>query len=277
MAGLLAAQTRTDLSHAFQHIAVAHFCLLDLDTVFLSHQEKTQITHDRRNNGVTLKLPLSFHMIAHDGHDLVTIHDISQLIHRQQPVSVSVKSQTQLCLLIDHPCLQLLHMCGTTVCIDVRAVGIVVDRHDLSAQLLHSLHRGIECCTLCTVKHDLHPPQIHIHRFHCMIDILFSGIRTVFDLANACAGGELNAPHIAADQLLDLILQGIRKLVAVPIEKFNTVKLYCVVGSGDHDTRVHLIFSGKIRHRRSGHHTHIHCVRTHGTHACHQSIRQHIS
>ena len=116
-------------------------------------------------------------MKPHQRHDLVTVNDIAQLIHRQKPVGVTVllqvivetgkplselktvmevmpqalvnakvpnHSKPQIGLLKHYPRLQLFHMGGTAVGIDIRTVRIVVDRHYLCPKLFHLEFNGIK-------------------------------------------------------------------------------------------------------------------------------------
>ena len=277
MTGLFAAEAGADLLHALQYIAVTYLGLLHMDGILLCHQEESQITHNGCHDGILLQSTLALHVVAYDCHDLVTIDDITVLIHSQQSVCVSIEGQTDIGLFIDHSGLQFFHMGGATVGIDIGTVRIVVDGHHAAAQFFQAFYGCIERGTLCTIHHDLQSGQIHIDRSHGMIDVLFSGIGTVLDLADSGTDGKFDTGHIVTDQCLDLIFHGIGKLIAVTVKEFNTIELYRIVGCGDHNAGIYFVFLGKISNRRSGNHTYVDTVGSYGAGSCHQRIRQHIS
>ena len=103
MSGLLPSKAGADFLHSFQNITIPHLGLLYPYTVFLSHQEKSKVTHNRCHNGIIGKLTLTLHMIAHNRHDLIAVYYFPILVNRHQPVGVAVKSQADIRVFIDHP------------------------------------------------------------------------------------------------------------------------------------------------------------------------------
>ena len=102
----------------------------------LCHQEKSQIAHNGYYNGILLQSTFFFHKVADDSHNLVAVHDFTIFVHRQQSVRITVKCQTHLGFFYEDTALQLFHMGGTAVGIDIGAVRIVMDSYHLCSQLL---------------------------------------------------------------------------------------------------------------------------------------------
>ena len=100
------------------------------------HQEKSQITHNGYYNGILFQGALFLHKVADDSHNLVAVNDFTVFVHCQQSVRIAVKCQTHLGLLYEDAALQLFHMGGTAVGIDIGAVRIVVDSYHLCSQFL---------------------------------------------------------------------------------------------------------------------------------------------
>ena len=216
-------------------------------------------------------------MVTDDRHNLVTINHVTKLIYCKKPIGISVKSQTNLCLFIYNTCHQLFHMGRATVSIDVRSIRHIMNRYYITAQFLQCLYGSVIRSSLRTVYHDLHSGQIHLYGLNGMIDIFFTCISTILDLSDIRTNRELDRTHIVPDNGFDLILQGLRKLISVSVKEFNSIKLHRIVGCGNNNTCIYLIFSGQIGYRRCGNHAYIHSVRANRTNTSHQCICQHIS
>ena len=165
----------------------------------------------------------------------------------------------------------------SAVGIDIGTVRIVMNGYHAAAQFLQTFHGSVERCAFRTVHYDLQSGQIHIYRSHRMVNVFFSGIRAVFDLADAGSDRELNTGHIVPDQSLDLILYSIRKLITVAVEELDSVKFHRIVRGGDHNSRIYFVFFRQISHCRGRDHSYIDAVGTYRTGSCHQGICQHIS
>ena len=83
---------------------------------------------------------MALHMVAHDSHALISVHDSAVLVHCQQSVRIPVECQTYMSLFVYYSGLKLLHMGRAAVGIDIGAVRIVVDGHNACPQLLQRLH-----------------------------------------------------------------------------------------------------------------------------------------
>ena len=94
MAGLLAAQHRTRLEHALEHMSVAHCGLLDLDAAVLHGALEPEIAHHGRNHAVAGELPTRGEVGSADGLDHVAVDRVAVGVDGQQPVRIAVVRET---------------------------------------------------------------------------------------------------------------------------------------------------------------------------------------
>ena len=160
-------------------------------------------------------------------------------------------------------------MGGSAACIDIRTVRIVVDRHHIRTKQLQCLYRSIVRCSFRAVCHNLHTMQIYRDRLRCMFHIVLSGIRPVCNTADLCSGRKSKILHIIFNDRFDLILHSIRQLIPVRIKKFNAVKFHRIMGCGNHNPRVHMIFSGQISNCRCRYNTDINRIGSDGAYTRH--------
>ena len=80
---------------------------------------------------------------GNDEQQVITIHDRASVIHHQHAVAIAIKSDAQVRMLSQHSSLQLLHVGGTAVVVDVQAVGLSRQHGDLCAQLLEDARRHL--------------------------------------------------------------------------------------------------------------------------------------
>ena len=168
-------------------------------------------------------------------------------------------------------------MGGAAVGIDIGSVGMVVNGYHFRSRHGQSFHGSIKGGSLRRIHHDLHAREIHLHAADRVVDVLLSCLGAEFHLVHARSDGEFDVRHIAADLCLDLILQRIGKLESVPVKELDAVEFHRVVGGGDHNSRIHHILSGQVRHCRSGDHAHIDAVGSHAAGTRHQGVCQHIT
>ena len=154
MARLFASKAGSDFFHSLKHIPVADLCLLNMDSFLFTHEEETQVAHDSRHNGIIRQLAVFFHVIAHNGHNLVAVHHSALLIHCHQSVSVAVKGKADIRFLVDYPCHQLFHMGRAAVGVNVGSVGHVMDGNYVAAKLSERFHGCIVSSPLRTVHND---------------------------------------------------------------------------------------------------------------------------
>ena len=163
MSRLFATQTRPNFLHSFKNISVSDLGLLHLNSVLLRHQKESQIAHYSRNNGVICKLAVFFHMVTDNRHNLIAIHHITQFIHCKKSVRITVKGKTNICLFINNPCLQLLHMRRATVRINIGAIRHIMNGYNICTKFPDCFYGSIVRSSLRTVNHDLESCEINVY------------------------------------------------------------------------------------------------------------------
>ena len=229
VSGLLTSDIVSVFPHVLQNIPVSDFCFLYVDSLFFSHQSKSQVAHDRHNNRILLQSALLLHVVAADCHHLIAVYQIALFIDRKHTIRISVKRDTGIRLLVHNACLQLIHVGRSAVRIDVGSVRVGVNRHQFRAKIAERLDGRVIRRTLRAVHHDLFAVQIDRNTFFHKFHIFILQIKTVFDLSHAGSDRKYHVFHVVADQRFNLILQCIGKLVALPVEKFDAVKFHRIV------------------------------------------------
>ena len=154
MARLLSAQAGSDFTHALQHITVAHLSLFHLQMFSFSHFKEAKITHYGSNNGVFFQLALISHMGTHNSHNLVAVDNCAVFVHRKKPVGIPVKSQAYMSLFVNNSGLQLFHMSGSAVGIDVRSIRHIVYGNHIGPQLPECFYGSVVGSALRTVNNN---------------------------------------------------------------------------------------------------------------------------
>ena len=74
--------------------------------------------------------------MAADIKNQITINDIAILIHSNTSVCISVESKTDIQLFFFDKILKNMDMSGTTVCIDIESIRMIIDHIGLSTQCI---------------------------------------------------------------------------------------------------------------------------------------------
>ena len=210
---------------------------------------QAQVAHYSGHHRVAGQLSPAHQVLAADGHNLVAVNLVAQLVAGQAAVGVAVKGNAQIVAAgLDHGA-QLVQVGGAAAVVDVHAVGVGVD--DVGVQLGETVKqpggsggRG----AVGAVHQNPHARQIRAHGGGQMVDVVLPLLLVgVDDPADVAVGlqGDLLAGE---DDVLNLTLQGVGELEALTVEDLDAVVLKGVVGGGDDDTGV-----GVVVHRDPGH------------------------
>ena len=88
------------------------------------------------------------HILCAHYKDMVTIDNLTLFIHAKAAVSITIMSDTEVSMVFHNSFLQGFHMRGTTVVVDVHAVGQSMDNLDLCAQFTQNLRHYFISCTI---------------------------------------------------------------------------------------------------------------------------------
>src|SRR5215467_2511648 len=96
MAGGFAADVVTVCAHVLEHIAVANRRSHQFEAKFTEVPFKTKVGHHRGDDARALKSAILFPTLRYYGQQLVTVHDVSALIHDDDAVSVAIEGDSDI-------------------------------------------------------------------------------------------------------------------------------------------------------------------------------------
>ena len=99
------------LHHILEHILVADCCLLIVDALLVKCLVKSKIGHDSCDYSVVVQLTLIFQITATDIEDLVSVHDLTLVVHCKTSVRITIKCKSHIKSLLLDKCLKLLNVC----------------------------------------------------------------------------------------------------------------------------------------------------------------------
>ena len=97
--------------HIFKHILVTDCCLLIVDALLVKCLIKSEIRHDSCDYGVVVQLALILQVTATDIEDLVSVHDLTLVVHCKTSVRITIKCKSHIKSLLLDKCLKLLNVC----------------------------------------------------------------------------------------------------------------------------------------------------------------------
>ena len=127
MTGLFTANHIAVCHHILADILIANGSLLITHSFTLQSFVKSHIGHHCGNNSISIQFPLLFQIFTADIHNLVTIDDISTMINCDTTVSISIIGKSNVQAIVYHIFLKDFDMGGSTVCIDVSSIRLIVD------------------------------------------------------------------------------------------------------------------------------------------------------
>ena len=138
MATLLTTNAAAVLSHVLINILVANGSLGITNSLLVKCLVQTKVGHDSSNNGIIQQFATLFHVATVDIKNMVASNDITLLVHTQTAVSVTVIGKTNIQPFLYNELLETLNMRRTGICVDVRAVWLVVYSMGVCAQSIEN-------------------------------------------------------------------------------------------------------------------------------------------
>ena len=194
-------------------------------------------------------------MAAVNVEDTVAVHHVALLVHGQAAVSVAVKGKADIHLIVDHILLQALDVGGAAVCVDVHAVGGVIDHVGLSTQGLEDALGDHPGAAVGTVQGHTHILIGVGGQGDQVADVAITAGGIIDDLTDVLAGG-VGQIMLAVQVLLDLVDDLLLHLLAMAIDELQAIILERVVAGGDHNAAVKLIHLSDVGHAGGGGHVH---------------------
>ena len=215
-------------------------------------QVQTQVTHHRRDERVVLEFPGLGHPEREDRHDLVAPDDGAGGVDSEAAVGVAVVGEPERRAVLDDCALQALDVRRADALVDVVAVRIGVDRHDLGAGLRVRARGRLECGAVSAVDDDLESGQWVADRAEQVLEVRGERGLSVEagDPADAVARRSGDA---RLESILDAVLELVGQLASAGCEEFDAVIGHRVVGRRDHRAQRGLVVPGEMRDRRRRH------------------------
>ena len=96
VARLLTAEVVAVLEHLLDHVAVTHCGLDDLAAGVSDGNIQPHIAHYRCHQGILLQLSSFQQVRGADGHDMVTVDLVAEFIHKNDPVRITIKGNSEI-------------------------------------------------------------------------------------------------------------------------------------------------------------------------------------
>ena len=216
MAGLLPPDVETAGTHFLGNIAVSYLGAMEIDAATVEKPLQTEIGHHGGNDAATGE-PAAIGPIARDQRkDLVAVHDLAVLVGHQHPVRVAVQRDAEMRTMFQHLGAEIIRDGRAAALVDVEAVGLYADLHDIGAKLPQHRWRHPIGRAVGAIDHDLKAiqPQAAWKTSLSSLDIAAASVLQPVGAAEFPRSGETIA-HIRGHQSLDANLHFVRQLKAV--------------------------------------------------------------
>ena len=255
MPGLLAADDAAGLEHALEHVSVADAGDLDLAADALHVLVEADVAHDGGGDQVVLETAFFLEHLCTDADHFVAVDDPALFVDRDQTVRIAVVRHAHERAFVDDRFAESFRVGGTAVLVDVEPVRRIADHGDIRAERFIHLARDRVRRAVGAIQHKFDTGQVHRCRVHEKVDIFLRRILIRDDMpAETVPGDVLVDFDVTDNDILDLVFNGIVQFEPFPVEELDAVVLKRIVGSGDHNTRIHLIMPHQISDRGGRHH-----------------------
>ena len=242
--------------HVFVNIFVADSGLCVFNADLVKCLVKSEIRHYCGNNGVVDEAAALLHVSAVYVEDMVACNDPPLVVNAETAVCVSVVGKSCVKTVLNNVLLQNFNMGRACVVIDICSVRLGIYNVSLSAESVKNCLCDIPRRTVCAVQTYPHAAErVHSERDE-IADIAVSAGNIVDASANLCARckrylGELFAESLksAVKISFNKLNYGVLHLLAVTVDKLDTVIVIGIVARGDHDSAVETVNTRNICHR----------------------------
>ena len=284
MSGLLTTDTATVLLHIFVHILVSNSSLSIAYSKLIECLVQTKIGHNCGHNSIGKKLVPILHVATVYVENMITCNDISQLIHTETAIRITIIGKANIKAVIYHKLLQSLNMSRTGIIIDIEAIWLSIDHIALGTERLKNGLSHIPGASVGTVKTDLHTLEgIHSER-NKVTHIAVTASYIINSAADGILVSKRNILPLLPEKTklsINIILHKknsfLIHLLTIAIDKLDAVVIIRIVARRNHDTTVKIICSSNISHGRCGGNMQKICVRSRSCQTGNKRILKHIA
>ena len=277
MTGLLAADRIIVLEHFFQYIAVTYSGFDGLAAMSLHSLMQADVTHNSGYQHIVMQLVALHQLQSANQHNLVAVHSLAVFVNYQAAVGVAVIGDTYMSANLDNLLLQSLQMSGAAAVVDVDAVRLVENCHNLSTETAQDNRCDFAVGTVGAVHNNLQTVQLSISSAQNVLNIQCGQILFMNNLADAAAAYCLSVINRCSNDSCNFVLYCVRQLVTCLREEFDAVVFKRIVRSRNYYTGVSLNLTGQKGNCRSRHNAQKMCIAASAADTCCQSAFQHLS
>ena len=99
------------LHHIFEHVLVTDCRLLIVDALLVKCFVKSKVGHDSCDDGIVVQFALILQITTADIEDLVSVHDLTLVVHCKTSVRITIKCKSHIKSLLLDKCLKLFNVC----------------------------------------------------------------------------------------------------------------------------------------------------------------------
>ncbi len=249
MARLFAADIEPVRAHVFDDVSVADLGAVQREPLVGEMALQAEIGHHGRHQSAACQPAGLMPGLGDHRHDLVAVDDGTGFVDDQDPVRVAVERDAYIGLELANLFTQAFGMGRAAACIDVDAVGLVVNGVDFGTKFPERGRRDLVGGAVGAVDDDTHAGQRDRTRQGALgkFDVTIVYAVDALGPAKAVGVGQFGG-QVAVQHALDAHFDLVGELVAVRSEKLDAVVLKGVVGGRDHHAEV-----GAQRPRQHGH------------------------
>ena len=143
-------------------------------------------------------------------------------------------------------------MGGAAAVVDGNAVLLGADEAALAAKAREQFLRDPGGGAVGAVEQHFQTGEVGVDMLLQEVDVILYAGAAHLDAADVRALGQTNVRAVVEDVGFDLVLDLIGQFVAVALEDLDAVELHRVVGGGDHDAGVGMVFADQVGHAGGG-------------------------
>ena len=233
--GLLTTERQPPGVQRFEHVAVTDPGVDDLDAGCFHRTTKTEVGHDRDDNGIVGECSPCLCVAGTDCDDLIAVDQPTVFVDCEHSVGVAVKGHAEIGTVLDNRFAERLDMRGAAAGIDVRTGWSGMDERDIGSQSTERIRCDLERSTVGGVDHD--PNTIEAAPLHaadnCVDMRLCCGLMGIGDRRGHDG---VSFAQESVESGLNPVLDGVAKLAPARRKELDPVVVPRVVRGRNHCT-----------------------------------------
>ena len=124
-------------------------------------------------------------MARDDEHELVAVVGVALGVHHRDAVAIAIERDAEVGAVLGDRALQRRGLRGAHAVVDIQAVGLDADRHDLGAELVEHVRHDVVCGAMRPIHDDLQALEVELvgERGLAELDVAPAGVLAAAHLA----------------------------------------------------------------------------------------------